>query len=250
MRDDAGVGEPVGAWSRSTSGCRGTSRGAAGPCTPASGSSRSTARAEVRRLNLDGDGQGDLAGHGGEQRAVLVYQLDSYRHWARTWAATTSARGPSARTSPSTACPTTRSASVTATASATAVFEVTQPRVTCYRVGMRLGEPRTAGAAGRPPPARLLPAGRRGRRRRRRGRDRRVAAGPEGMTVAEVDALLYLPGHDRDLLAARRRGARAEPGLALPSRRCSGPTTRAWPATPVSARSLRRRPGPASGRCG
>ena len=36
----------------------------------------------VRRLNVDGDGQGDLGGHGGEQRAVLVYQLDSYRHWA------------------------------------------------------------------------------------------------------------------------------------------------------------------------
>jgi MOSC domain-containing protein YiiM len=35
----------------------------------------------VRRLNIDGDGQGDLTGHGGEQRAVLVYQLDSYRHW-------------------------------------------------------------------------------------------------------------------------------------------------------------------------
>jgi MOSC domain-containing protein YiiM len=34
----------------------------------------------VRRLNVDGDGQGDLQGHGGEQRAVLVYQLDSYRH--------------------------------------------------------------------------------------------------------------------------------------------------------------------------
>ena len=28
--------------------------------------------AMVRRLNIDGDGQGDLAGHGGEQRAVLV----------------------------------------------------------------------------------------------------------------------------------------------------------------------------------
>ena len=35
----------------------------------------------VRRLNIDGDGQGDLAGHGGEQRAVLVYQDQSYRHW-------------------------------------------------------------------------------------------------------------------------------------------------------------------------
>ena len=38
-------------------------------------------RRRVRRGNIDGDGQGDLAGHGGEQRAVLVYQLNSYRHW-------------------------------------------------------------------------------------------------------------------------------------------------------------------------
>ena len=35
-------------------------------------------RRRVRRLNIDGDGQGDLIGHGGEQRAVLVYQIDSY----------------------------------------------------------------------------------------------------------------------------------------------------------------------------
>src|SRR3984893_12391789 len=35
----------------------------------------------VRRLNIDGDGQGDLAGHGGERRAVYVYQMDSYRYW-------------------------------------------------------------------------------------------------------------------------------------------------------------------------
>ena len=35
-------------------------------------------RRRVRRLNIDGDAQGDLIGHGGEQRAVLVYQIDSY----------------------------------------------------------------------------------------------------------------------------------------------------------------------------
>src|SRR3954447_15950402 len=38
-------------------------------------------RCVVKRLNLAGDGQGDLAGHGGEQRAALVYQLESYRYW-------------------------------------------------------------------------------------------------------------------------------------------------------------------------
>ena len=35
----------------------------------------------ARTLNLDGDGQGDLAGHGGEQRAVLVYQVESLAYW-------------------------------------------------------------------------------------------------------------------------------------------------------------------------
>lgn len=40
-------------------------------------------RRMVRRHNVDGDGQGDLTGHGGEQRAVLVYQIDSYRYWER-----------------------------------------------------------------------------------------------------------------------------------------------------------------------
>jgi MOSC domain-containing protein YiiM len=34
-------------------------------------------RRVARRLNIDGDGQGDLAGHGGEHRAVMVYQMDS-----------------------------------------------------------------------------------------------------------------------------------------------------------------------------
>ena len=37
----------------------------------------------VRRLNVDGDAQGDLHGHGGEHRAVFVYQMDCYRYWQR-----------------------------------------------------------------------------------------------------------------------------------------------------------------------
>jgi len=38
-------------------------------------------RCRVGRMNLEGDGQGDLAGHGGEHRAVFVYQIESYRYW-------------------------------------------------------------------------------------------------------------------------------------------------------------------------
>jgi MOSC domain-containing protein YiiM len=37
-------------------------------------------RRMARRLNIDGDGQGDLHGHGGEQRAVFVYQIESYHY--------------------------------------------------------------------------------------------------------------------------------------------------------------------------
>src|SRR5262249_12361424 len=44
---------------------------------------RAHERRLVRRLNIDGDGQGDLVGHGGEQRAVFVYQIQSYRYWEK-----------------------------------------------------------------------------------------------------------------------------------------------------------------------
>ena len=64
----------------------------------------------VRKLNVDGDGQGDLAGHGGEQRAVFVYQLDSYRYWSASLAETTSSMDSLARTSRSKDCATTWSA--------------------------------------------------------------------------------------------------------------------------------------------
>jgi len=78
-----------------------------------------------------------------------------------------------------------------------AVFEVTQPRVTCYRVGIRMGDPRI--------PALLISHRRPGFYLRvlREGVVQagdeivQVAAGPEAMTVTEVDALLYLPGHPR-----------------------------------------------------
>ena len=35
----------------------------------------------VETLNIDGDGQADLVGHGGEMRAVLVYSFENYAHW-------------------------------------------------------------------------------------------------------------------------------------------------------------------------
>ena len=40
-------------------------------------------RVNVRKLNIDGDGQADLIGHGGEFRAVYVYSNDNYAHWEK-----------------------------------------------------------------------------------------------------------------------------------------------------------------------
>src|SRR6185437_15175831 len=87
----------------------------------------------------------------------------------------------------------------------TALFEVTQPRVTCYRVGIRMDDPRM--------PALLVSHHRPGYYFRvlREGEVQagdeivQVAAGPEAMTVAEVDALLYLPGHSRQQVARALR---------------------------------------------
>jgi hypothetical protein len=71
----------------------------------------------VGKLNVEGDGQGDLAGHGGEQRAVFVYQIDSYRYWERELGETTLFTVNSVKTSPSRGSATTRYTSATVTRS-------------------------------------------------------------------------------------------------------------------------------------
>src|SRR3954451_4461093 len=153
----------------------------------------------VRRLNIDGDGQGDLAGHGGEQRAVLAYQRDSYRHWEEHFGRELEygAFGENFTVeglSDDEVCIGDRYRI------GEAELEVTQPRVTCFRVGMRMGDPELPSLLVAHPQARLLPPGdQRGPRGGRR-RDLRTLRGPHGLTVAEIDALLYLPGYDRERL--------------------------------------------------
>ena len=154
----------------------------------------------VRRLNIDGDGQGDLAGHGGEHRAVLVYQLDSYRYWQSQLQRDDFTHGQFGENftvdglSDQEVCIGDRYRV------GGALFEVTQPRVTCYRVGIRMNEPRMAAllvAHGRPGfYLRVLEEG-----EVEAGQEIvQVAAGPERMSVAEIDALLYKPGHPENQL--------------------------------------------------
>ncbi len=154
----------------------------------------------MRKLNIVGDGQGDLAGHGGEHRAVFVYQMDAYHYWENFLGRNDFVFGQFGENftvegvSDNDVCIGDRYRI------GDAIFEVTQPRVTCYRVGIRMNEPRMAAllvAHHRPGfYFRVLQEGEVGA-----GDDVvKIADGPERISVAEVDALLYLPGHSREQL--------------------------------------------------
>src|ERR1044072_4549977 len=96
----------------------------------------------VRRLNIDGDGQGDLAGHGGEQRAVFVYQIESYRYWQGQLRRNDFVYGQFGENFTIAGLPDDEVCIGDRYQIGSAIFEVTQPRVTCYRVGIRMNEPR------------------------------------------------------------------------------------------------------------
>jgi len=154
----------------------------------------------VRRLNIDGDGQGDLAGHGGEQRAVFVYQIESYRYWQDQLSRNDFEYGQFGENFTVQGLADDQVCIGDRYQIGDAVFEVTQPRVTCFRVGIRMDDPRM--------PALLVSQHRPGFYFRvltegtvEAGQEIvKLASGPEGMTVAEADALLYLPGHPRQQL--------------------------------------------------
>jgi ferredoxin-NADP reductase/MOSC domain-containing protein YiiM len=152
--------------------------------------------AMARRLNIDGDGQGDTDGHGGEQRAVLVYQIGSYQHWAQHFGRDDFGYGMFGENLTVDGLPDDEVCIGDRYRIGEAEFEVTQPRVTCYRVGLRLGEPEL--------PALLVSHHRPGFYMRviREGHIQagdqivKTKTGPHKLSVADTDALLYLPGRD------------------------------------------------------
>ena len=101
-------------------------------------------RRKVGKLNIDGDGQGDLQGHGGEHRAVLVYQIDSYRYWEKELGRNDFVFGQFGENFTVEGLPDDEVYIGDRYRIGSALFEVTQPRVTCYRVGIRMDEPRMA----------------------------------------------------------------------------------------------------------
>ena len=203
-------------------------------------------RCRVGRLNLTGDGQGDLAGHGGEQRAVFVYQIESYRYWEEQLKRTDFVHGQFGENFTIEGLPDDTVCIGDRYQIGNALFEVTQPRVTCYRVGIRMNEPRMPAlltSSGRPGfYFRVLQEGEVG------AGDEIVKVGEakERMTITEINALLYSPNHPHDQLERALRIEALSPGwrssfeaLLRSQRTAAGsgnaglmPTAAAHPVTP------------------
>ncbi|GBG36296.1 MOSC and FAD-binding oxidoreductase domain-containing protein [Mycobacterium montefiorense] len=154
----------------------------------------------VRRLNIDGDGQGDLGGHGGEQRAVMVYQTESYDFWKAYLNRDDLQPGHFGENFTIAGLPDHDVCIGDRYRIGNAEFEVTQPRVTCFRVGVRLDEPEM--------PNLLVSQRRPGFYFRvitegcvQAGDDIvRTRRGRHELSVADVDALLYLPDRNAEQL--------------------------------------------------
>jgi ferredoxin-NADP reductase/MOSC domain-containing protein YiiM/ferredoxin len=154
----------------------------------------------VRRINIDGDDQADRLAHGGEHRAVFVYQIDSYRYWERELGRDDFTYGQFGENFTVDGLADDQVCIGDHYRIGDALFEVTQPRVTCYRVGIRMSDPAmpTLLVAHHRPGFYLrvleegvVEAG---------GEIEKVADGAERLTVADIDALLYLPNKSRPLL--------------------------------------------------
>lgn len=169
-------------------------------------------RQMVRRLNVAGDGQGDLAGHGGENRAVMVYQTGSYRYWETQLGRNDFTFGQFGENFTVDGLADDEVCIGDRYRIGAALFEVTQPRVTCYRVGIRLADPAM--------PALLVSHHRPGFYFRVLEEGEvgagdeitKIADGPEHVSVADIDALLYLPGRPRDRLESSLRIPALSPG--------------------------------------
>jgi ferredoxin-NADP reductase/MOSC domain-containing protein YiiM len=169
-------------------------------------------RVFARRLNLDGDGQGDLKGHGGEHRAVMVYQLEAYRYWERELGRNDFEYGQFGENFTVEGMADNEVCIGDRYTIGAAVFEVTQPRVTCYRVGIRMDNPQMAAllVSHKRPGfyCRVITEGEVGAG----DQIEKIADGPGRISVAEIDSLLYSANHDLKRIAIATEIPALSPG--------------------------------------
>ncbi len=157
-------------------------------------------KVRVGKLNLEGDVQADKAAHGGEHRALMIYQMQSYEFWRKELMRDDLTYGQFGENLTVQGMADEEVCIGDRYQIGTCLFEVTQPRVTCFKVGISIGVPEM--------PALLVAKRRPGfyfrvlREGELTAGDEiiKVADGPEGMSVADVDGLLYSANHPAEKL--------------------------------------------------
>jgi MOSC domain-containing protein YiiM len=109
-------------------------------------------RVAARGVNLEGDDQADRSVHGGPDKAVYAYAVEDTRWWEERLGREL---GPGAFGENLTVEGVDVSGARTGDrwAVGSAVFEVSQPRLPCFKLGLRMGDPtflKQFGQAGRP----------------------------------------------------------------------------------------------------
>ena len=99
-------------------------------------------RTMMRRLNIDGDGQGDLSVHGGVHKAVYVYPMEHYNYWKHELGRKDLTYGQFGEnlTVEGLLEETVHIGDVFRVGKA--LVEVSQPRVPCFKLGIKMRNPR------------------------------------------------------------------------------------------------------------
>ena len=98
-------------------------------------------RVRVRSLNLDGDGQADLKVHGGLEKAVYVYPFEHYDYWRSELPDTELTMGNFGENFTVTGFKEEDLNIGDRFAIGNVRLMVTQPRLPCYKLGIRFGRP-------------------------------------------------------------------------------------------------------------
>ena len=168
-----------------------------GPVTTAIYKSPTERRLRVEPHNLEGDRQADLSVHGGENKAIYGYPFEHYVVWAEELGRADLEHGQFGENLTTRGLLEHELGIGDVFSVGTAVLQVTQPRSPCFKLGLRMRDPKfvkTFLRAGRPGfYFRIVESG------ELSAGDalQRVERGPTGITVREVWELSYGGGTDR-----------------------------------------------------
>ncbi len=95
----------------------------------------------LRRFNLEGDGQADLTVHGGKDKAVYAYPIEHYDFWRVEWPRSDYPWGIFGENLSTTGLLEEHVCVGDEFRVGTARLVVTQPRMPCFKLGIRFGDP-------------------------------------------------------------------------------------------------------------